>query len=141
MRFPVHADPIYFYDNPVVTEVDAVALDEFLPPKDYAFIFMDIEGSEYFALKGMRKILAKSRALFVEFIPHHLKNVSAVTPEAFSALLEPFFDVLFVPGFNSYVDRANFSVMLRRMYDINMAQEQIVFLKRESLAAVRDELR
>jgi len=140
-RFPVHADPMYFYDNPVVTEVDAVALDEFLPPNDYALIFMDIEGSEYFALKGMRKILAKSRALFVEFIPHHLKNVSAVTPEAFSALLEPFFDVLFVPGFNSYVDRANFSVMLRRMYDINMAQEQIVFLKRESLAAVRDELR
>ena len=140
-RYPVHADPMYFYDNPSVTEVDAVALDEFLPPEDYALVFMDIEGSEYFALKGMRKILQKSRALFVEFIPHHLRNVSAVTPEEFSALLEPHFDILFVPGLQAYVEQANFGAMLRRMYDIGMAQEQIVFLKRELLAAFQMESR
>ncbi|OHC69807.1 MAG: hypothetical protein A3H93_12600 [Rhodocyclales bacterium RIFCSPLOWO2_02_FULL_63_24] len=134
-RYPVHTNPKYFHDNPSVTEVDAVALDEFLPPTNYSLILMDIEGSEYFALKGMQRMLQVSRALFVDFIPHHLRNMQAVSPEEFSALLEPHFDILFVPGLQAYVEQANFGAMLRRMYDIGVGQKQIVFLKRELLAA------
>jgi hypothetical protein len=48
--------------------------------------------------------------------------------------LAPHFDVLYIPGIKSFVERENFSAMLRRMYDINMAQEQIVFLKRGYLS-------
>ncbi len=134
-RFPVHADPMYFYDQPQIVEVDAVAIDEFLPASEFSLVFMDIEGSEYFALQGLRRILGRTKALFVEFIPHHLRNVAAITPEQFAELLTPYFDVLFIPDLKAFVERENFSAMLRRMYDINMAQEQIVFLKREYLGS------
>lgn len=132
-RFPIHSDPMYFYDQPEIVEVEAVALDEFLPGKEYSLVFMDIEGSEYFALQGMPSILGRAKALFVEFIPHHLRNVAAVTPEQFAELLTPHFDALFIPGIKAFVERENFAAMLRRMYDINMVQEQIIFLKREYL--------
>lgn len=135
-RFPIHSDPMYFYDQPEIVEVDAVALDSFLPGKDFSLVFMDIEGSEYFALQGMPNILRGAKALFVEFIPHHLRNVAAVSPEQFIEPLASHFDVLFIPGLKVYVEKENFAAMLRRMYDINMAQEQIVFLKREFLPQI-----
>lgn len=136
-RYPVHADPMYFNDSPSVTEVDAVALDEFLPPMDYSLVVMDITGSEYFALKGMQKLLKRSGALVVDFVPHHLKNVAAAAPEELAATIEPHFDVLFVPGLQAYVEQANFRAMLRRMYDIGIEQEKIVFLKRDLLSTFR----
>lgn len=133
-RYPLHADPMYFYDKPAVTEVQAVALDACLSERNFALVFMDIEGSEYFALQGMKQILGSAKVLFVEFIPHHLRNVAGVTPEQFCETIAPHFDVLYVPGLKATVERENFAVMLRRMYDINLAQEQIVFLKRDMLA-------
>lgn len=135
-RFPIHSDPMYFYDQPEIVEVEAVALDGFLPEKDFSLVFMDIEGSEYFALQGMPNILRRAKALFVEFIPHHLRNVAAVTPEQFAEPLAAHFDALFIPGLKVYVEQENFAAMLRRMYDLNMAQEQIVFLKREFLPLI-----
>jgi FkbM family methyltransferase len=140
-RYPIQPHPAYFHDNPKVVEVDAVALDQFLPNKTYSLVFMDIEGSEYFALKGMSTLLSRTKTLFVEFIPHHLQNVAAISPEEFGATLEPYFEYLYVPGLNSYVDRRNFGVLLRRMYDINLAQEQIVFTNSQGLSVIQTEIR
>ncbi|HLA35699.1 MAG TPA: FkbM family methyltransferase [Rhodocyclaceae bacterium] len=128
-RYPVVSDQMYFYDNPEVVEVDAFSLDKKLARQDYALVFMDIEGSEYFALKGMSNILKKARTLFVEFIPHHLSNVANVTPEDFAAMIEPYFNLVFIPGLNIHVAKENFRAILRRLFDANYEQEQIVFTK------------
>lgn len=53
---------------------------------------MDIEGAEFFALQGMPKTLKHIRFLYMEYVPHHLKNVSATTKEQLCELLVPYFD-------------------------------------------------
>jgi FkbM family methyltransferase len=131
-RYPVIEHPNYFYDNPQVIEVDGFNLDRKFAEREFDFVFMDIEGSEYFALQGMQRILRKVRVLFVEFLPHHLRNVAAVEPEEFARPLAEHFDFLYIPGMNAHVSKENFGLMLRRMYDMNYAQEQIVFFKREA---------
>jgi hypothetical protein len=83
---------IYTFDKPETTKVKMKALDEHaaaenLPSAD--MIVMDIEGAEYFALKGMQKTLASSRALYIEFIPHHLQNVAGVRATEFFELVIP----------------------------------------------------
>lgn len=92
-RMPKISDPRYFYDSPETISVSMVRLDDLLPAH-FDLIVMDIEGSEYFALQGMPAILARARHLFVEFLPHHLKNVSDASPQAFWAVLAPHFSRL-----------------------------------------------
>jgi len=58
--------------------VEGIVLDDFMKLKSFDLIFVDIEGSEYFAFKGMQKIFKQSKVLITEFVPHHLKNVSSV---------------------------------------------------------------
>lgn len=82
----------YHYDDPNVIRVPVVALDEFLAGQSFDLIIMDIEGSEYFALKGMQALLAASRRLQVEYIYHHLQNVSQVSNRQFLDLIEPHFN-------------------------------------------------
>jgi hypothetical protein len=90
---------------------------------------MDIEGSEYFALKGMQTILRDARTLFVEFLPHHLRNVSGVTPEQFLALITPHFQSLFVPGRNLHVGQDAFLGTLQEMFDKNEEEDSLIFSK------------
>ena len=91
---PIKDSILYNYDNPKQVEVDMVALDPFIaeqsltPPSG---IIMDIEGAEYFALKGMQATLAKVRFLYVEFVPHHLQNVSNTSVEKFIKTMTPHF--------------------------------------------------
>ena len=91
---PIKDSILYNYDNPKQVEVDMVALDPFIaeqsltPPSG---IIMDIEGAEYFALKGMQATLAKVRFLYVEFVPHHLQNVSNTSVEKFIKTVTPHF--------------------------------------------------
>ena len=91
---PIKDSILYNYDNPKQVEVDMVALDPFIaeqsltPPSG---IIMDIEGAEYFALKGMQATLAKVRFLYVEFVPHHLQNVSNTSVEKFLKKMTPHF--------------------------------------------------
>jgi FkbM family methyltransferase len=128
-RMPLVRESMYFYDNPETVEVPARRMDGQLPGRDFALVFMDIEGSEYFALKGMQDILAKARALIVEFIPHHLKNVAGVSPEQFVATIAPHFTSLWVPSTQKRVDRADFAPLLRNMFEADRADEGIVFTK------------
>jgi FkbM family methyltransferase len=51
-RMPMIRSYLYFSDSPKITTVHAKLLDEMFPKLIPAVIFMDIEGSEYFAIKG-----------------------------------------------------------------------------------------
>ena len=86
---------IYTFDKPSVVSVTMKAVDEHvasenLPAAD--MIVMDIEGAEYYALKGMQKMLAESRSLYIEFIPHHLRDVAGVNAAQFLELILPHYD-------------------------------------------------
>jgi hypothetical protein len=93
----------------------------------FKLIFMDCEGSEYRALKGMKRILAGATALFVEFLPHDLKNVAGVTPEEFVDAVGPGFQQLHVPSKNVTVARDAFKATLRAMYDADQGDAGLVF--------------
>ena len=91
---PIKDSILYNYDNPKQVEVDMVALDLFIAEQSLTTpsgIIMDIEGAEYFALKGMQATLAKVRFLYVEFVPHHLQNVSNTSVEKFLKTITPHF--------------------------------------------------
>ncbi len=89
-RMPKMPDAIYFHDHPKVTSVRGMRLDDLLDRHDFDLVFMDIEGSEYFAFLGMPKILAGAERLVVEFIPHHLSRVAGVTLDEFLNPLSDF---------------------------------------------------
>ncbi|MGH7033563.1 MAG: FkbM family methyltransferase [Stellaceae bacterium] len=128
-RMPRLRRPIYFYDDPAIVRLKARPLDELFPKPSFSLIFMDIEGSEYAALKGMQRILGSARALLVEFLPHHLRDVSGVTPEEFTGAIEPHFGELFVPSKNLRVQQRAFQQTLRAMYDKNEGDAGLVFTR------------
>jgi len=90
---------------------------------------MDIEGSEYFALKGMQKILASARTLIVEYLPIHLSNVAGVTPEQFADPLLPHFNRLSVPSFNQTFEKQEIAGALRLMFDQGHYEDGLIFTK------------
>jgi FkbM family methyltransferase len=126
-RMPKIRAPIYFRDHPQILRVPARALDRALDGHSFKLIFMDCEGSEYHALKGMPRILADTTALFVEFLPHHLKNVASVTPEEFVDAIGHGFTTLHVPSKNLTVGRDSFKATLRAMYDADEGDAGLVF--------------
>ena len=77
-RVPINNHYMYTYDNPEVIEIKAYSLDNYLPKCDFDLVLIDIEGSEYFAMRGMTQILTKTKTLIVEFLPHHITNVAGV---------------------------------------------------------------
>jgi hypothetical protein len=90
---------------------------------------MDIEGSEYFALRGMQKTLGSSTRLAVEFLPHHLRNVSGASVGDFVALIEPHFSTLTIPSKKLSVSRPDFRRTLQEMYDRDEGDDGILFEK------------
>lgn len=128
-RMPkVHAFE-YFYDAPATVSVEAHALDAYLAREQFSLVFMDIEGSEYFALKGMQEILRHAKTLFVEYLPHHLKNVSGVSPKEFLAQIEPHFEKLFIPSKNLHVGKSDFLAALQTMFDREQGDDGLIFAK------------
>ena len=128
-RVPLIKEAMYYYDNPETVSVEAVRLDDYLDQEGFGLVVMDIEGSEYFALQGMQRILQGSRALAVEFLPHHLKNVSRVSVQQFLSLVEPHFSTLNIPSKDVRVERKNFRTTLQTMYDADHGDEGIIFEK------------
>jgi FkbM family methyltransferase len=119
----------YFYDSPETISVQAFALDEYLKGEEFSLVFMDIEGSEYFALNGMPNILRNARTLFIEYLPHHLRNVSGVSPKKFLGLIEPHFETLLIPSKNVQVSKSNFLSTLQSMFDNEQGDDGLVFAK------------
>lgn len=91
---PIKDSILYNYDSPKQVEVDMVALDPFIKEQSLTKptgIIMDIEGAEFFGLKGMQDTLSKTRFLYIEFVPHHLQNVSNTTVDDFLKKITPHF--------------------------------------------------
>jgi FkbM family methyltransferase len=128
-RMPVVKDYRYFYDRPKVISVPSAPLDEVLPNSSFDVIVMDIEGSEYFALKGMPKLLARAQTLAIEFLPHHLVNVAGISVEDLVDQIYPFFDQLTVPSKNLTVEKSRFHTVLTEMFESNESDEGIIFRK------------
>ena len=119
----------YFYDSPKTISVPAYPLDEHLKGQTFSLVFMDIEGSEYFALKGMQNILANAQTLSVEFVPHHLRNVSGVSLRDFLDLIAPHFEHLLIPSRNSRVTKDGFLSALQEMFDQDQDDDGLIFTK------------
>ena len=75
-RLPKIDKFMYRYDHPETVQVRANSLDHQFADRSFRVVVMDIEGSEYLALRGMQDILAHCEVLMVEFLPHHLRNVA-----------------------------------------------------------------
>lgn len=127
-RLPKIRDFIYFYDRPVISSVQGKSLDEMFNEK-FDLVLMDIEGSEYFALKGMQKILSQTSNLIVEFLPHHLRDVAGITVEDFITVIKPHFSSLIVPSKNEIYTKDCFEEALNSMYRLNQSDEGLIFSK------------
>ncbi len=128
-RVPKVWHHMYYYDNPKTISVTAVRLDDYLKDQRFDLIVMDIEGSEYFALKGMQRILNHSKVLIVEFLPHHLKNVSGVSVEEFLSVIAAHFSTLTIPSKQITVDASQFASSLREMYLREEGDAGVIFEK------------
>jgi hypothetical protein len=107
---------------------------KYFPTAKSLVLQMDIEGSEYFAFKGMQNIFKRSKVLVTEFIPHHLKNVALASVEDFWSTLEPHFKYLYIPGEEKvFKDSKNILRQLRAMFNNDQSYANIVFLKANDL--------
>jgi FkbM family methyltransferase len=128
-RMPLVRDRMYFLDSPEVIKVRAECLDKVLKGERFEAVFMDIEGSEYFALRGMQEILSHAEWLFVEFVPHHLRNVSSVTVEQFVAPIRPHFSSIFVPSKKFTGPTDNCCDILQAMHERDESEDGVIFSK------------
>ena len=110
-------------------------LDDLVGAAAFDLVFMDIEGSEYFALQGAQRVLAGARVLIVEWIAHHLSHVAGVDAATFWRVLAPHFDVLQVPrDGTTYRGAAAIGAALERMAAAGESHENIVFSKESARA-------
>lgn len=127
--FPINPHPHYLAETHELIELETLKLDDLLRNEKFNAIVMDIEGSEYFALRGMGNLLKDTEILFIEWITFHLEYIADITPEIFSKELEKYFKFLYIPGMNVYVTSDLFPALLRKLYDMKYHQDLIVFAK------------
>lgn len=123
-RRPVIADERYTYDSPNMVSVPMRCLDDVLPGS-FDAIVMDIEGSEVFALRGIPRLLGAADHLFVEFLPHHLRNVAGVDTDAFCDLILPHLPHLVIENRTFGADAAR--AELRRLFIADEGHDLIHF--------------
>ena len=128
-RLPKNNEYMYRYDNPEVIEVQAYSLDEYLDENIFDLVLIDIEGSEYFAMQGMEKILSNCNTLIAEFLPHHLKNIADVTVEQFLSLIPKQFTQLTIPSKNETHPIDISGVVLQQMYNNKEGDDGLIFTK------------
>jgi len=126
-RKPKKSSFLYDYDNPEIIELESHKLDDYLPNHDYDLILLDIEGSEYFAMKGMKDILSNCKTLVVEFLPHHLKNVADIDVETFLSVLPGNFTKFELPNNKQEHNISEVKTVLQKMYDSNIGEDGIIF--------------
>lgn len=130
---PIKETEKYTFDNPKVVKVDMIVLDDHIKsnnlPEPTGFI-MDIEGAEYFALQGMQNSLGKVKFLYMEYVPHHLENVSDTSIKSLMDLITPYFETAaFIKSghkFNLTSESSEFFAYLNKLKD-NEKAEDILF--------------
>jgi len=127
-RLPINNKFMYRYDDPKVIEVESETLDTLLEAKNFDLILLDIEGSEYFAMKGMPTLLANCSTLIVEFLPHHLTNVAGITVEQFLENVPKQMKRLTIPSRNQTVPVEQAGPTLQDMFDKNQGDDGLIFL-------------
>ena len=126
-RKPKKSSFLYDYDDPEIIELESHRLDDYLPQHDYDLVLLDIEGSEYFAMKGMKEILSNCNTLVVEFLPHHLKNVADIDVETFLSVLPDHFTKFKLPDNKQEHNISDVKTVLQDMYDANIGEDGIIF--------------
>ena len=126
-RVPVTNHYMYTYDNPEVIDVEAYALDTYLSNEDFDLVFIDIEGSEYFAMQGMADILGKTKSLIVEFLPHHITNVAGVKLADFLGNIPRHLTKLTIPSKNKTYPIDIGIVTLEQMFESGQGDDGIIF--------------
>jgi FkbM family methyltransferase len=127
-RMPLVKNPIYFQDNPEIVTVPAVRLDDLLPHEKFDLVFMDIEGSELFAMRGMPRILSQAKVVFAEFYPFMVREVAGADGDAF---LQPLaeFNTLIVPSLRKSVHEDDIRATLRAMFNKDQCDNGIIFVR------------
>jgi FkbM family methyltransferase len=129
-RMPKNKADGYFYDQPECIEVRCELLDNVIPNKNIDLMFVDIEGSEFFAFQGGQKTLRNTNVLVTEFIPHHLKNVAGKTVEQLWSLLSPHFSIMHVPKRKLTISGTeNILKKLQYFYDTDQSFDNIVLTR------------
>jgi len=127
-RKPIIQNGLYYYDNPEIINIPLRKMDDFIDNYDFNTLFMDIEGSEYFALKGMPNILDKVHTIFMEFIPFLIKDVAGVTAEQILFLLKDF-ETMVVPTQKRAVYKDEMLDTLNAMYENNIMELGLIFFR------------
>ncbi len=127
-RMPIEKDNAFFYDNPEVRTIAAIKLDDLLLGKSFDLIFMDIEGSEYFAMRGMPKLIEKATILVSEFLPHHLSKVAGISVDDFLDCLSDF-KTMIVPSLQKTVYKNEMHNVLSKMYASGIGDAGLIFHK------------
>ena len=128
----------YNYDSPRTIEVTMICLDEHIKAEklpDANGIIMDIEGAEFYALQGMKELIRKSRFLYIEYVPHHLENVSSVSNKDFFDLILPYYGyVKFMRNYPELIDLKTNSehfIKIVNAFRENGTSDDLLFLKTE----------
>lgn len=127
-RMPIVKNEIYFSDDPEVAVVPSVRLDDLLPDERFDLVFMDIEGSELFAMRGMPRILGEAKVVVSEFYPFMIREVAGGGVVAFLEPLEAF-NTLAIPSLRKVVYREDFHATLQAMFDANKCDNGIIFIR------------
>ena len=126
-RVPVNNHYMYTYDNPKVITVEAHSLDNYLPNNNFDLVLIDIEGSEYFAMQGMTNILANTKTLIVEFLPHHITNVAGVNLTNFLDNIPNHLTKLTIPSKDKTYPIDVGIVTLQQMFESGQGDDGIIF--------------
>lgn len=92
--FPVQKKYIYFFDKPVEKEVNMITIDTHRKNVEYDLIIMDLEGSEFLAMKGMPKKMKYCKFFQLEYNWGIIKDVIG------EMKLEEMIEMLKESGFN-----------------------------------------
>jgi len=125
-RKPIKYKDNYYYDEPNVIKVKAFPLDLKLKEK-FDVVIMDIEGSEYFAICGMQRILRNTRIFIFEFIPDHLIDVANVSVKEFISKIpiNNFYRAYF-PRLNKHIQIDQLEITLNLVVSSNSYEDGII---------------
>ena len=88
-----------------------------LSDTSFDLVLIDIEGSEYFAMRGMKEILTNTKTLIVEFLPHHITNVAGIRLTDFLDNIPQHLGQLTIPSKNVTYPIGVGTSVLRQMFD------------------------
>ena len=115
---PIKENFLYSYDNPEKITVPMIDLDSHILSENMSYpdcIIMDIEGAEFFALKGMQESLQHCRILYMEYVPHHLSHVSSTSNKELMDLIIHNFTIV---KFNTLKREIDISTSTHELMDL-----------------------